>query len=322
MRRFFPKLSNQKYSQLGLEIAAAKRSLYYWWWRYLRLSDDYWWLCQQKGRTADKEFAATFKLFGDVFTKDFGDWWADRGTQVFSYEVDPPKVELISVREMSWVPPIKWIQPVMVPLHLTKSEILAQLSELLKDHKPKPLPKSIASGQEMEDLRGVRKQVLIDAHRVWCLNDAINRAIAADLLDRPERCTQHWIGKQLGIEPEPDAERKSATAQVEKNERLALRVKVNRYLVKSRAVIANVELGHFPSMKPVPERERWSKKQLADKAAAIAAGQWVCPESDTKEFQSLLPFKKKPRAPSVVLSKDITTPETVSPAADQYSSQQ
>lgn len=289
MRRFFPNLSNQKYSQLGLEIAAAKRSLYYWWWRYLRLSEDYWWLCQQKGRTLDKQFAATYKLFGEVFTKDFGDWWADRGTQVFSYEVDPPKVELISVKEMGYVPPIKWIQPVMVPLHLTKSEILAQLSELLKDHEPKPLPKSIATGHEVEDLRGVRKQVIIAAHRAWCLNDAINRAKITGNLDRPERLTQHWIGKQLGLEPEPDKAKVIRQVQTEKYERLAMRVKVNRYLSKANNIIANVELGKFPVMTPVPERERWSKKQLADKAAALAAGQWTCPESATDEVRSLLP---------------------------------
>lgn len=307
MRRFFPNLSNQKYSQLGLEIAAAKRSLYYWWWRYLRLSEDYWWLCQQKGRTADKKFAETYKLFGDVFAGDFGDWWSDRGTAVFSYEVDPPRVELITVREMGYVPPVKWIQPVMVPLHLTKSEILSQLSELLKDHVPKPLPKSIATGHEVEDLRGVRKQVLIDAHRVWCLNDLVTRGKAADTLDRPERLTQYWIGKSLGIDPDPEKAKVIRQVQTEKYEHLAMRVKVNRYLAKARNIIANVELGHFPVMSAVPERERWTKKQLASKNEAIQAGQWVCPESDTKEFQALLPLKKKSTAGRAI-SKGSTVP--------------
>jgi hypothetical protein len=298
MRRFFPNLSNQKYSQLGLEIAAAKRSLYFWWWRYLRLSDDYWWLCQQKGRTIDKQFAETYKLFGEVFECDFGEWWADRGSAVFSYEVDPPRVELITVREMGYVPPINWIQPVMVPLHLTKSEILSQLSELLKDHVPKALPKSIATGHEVEDLRGVRKQVLIDAHRVWCLNDLVTRGKAADILDRPERLTQYWIGKSLGIDPDPEKAKVIRRIQPEKYEHLAMRVKVNRYLAKARNIIANVELGHFPVMKEVPERERWSKKQLTSKNEAIQAVQWKSPEVDTKEFQSLLPMKKKSRLPS------------------------
>jgi hypothetical protein len=295
MRRFFPNLSNRKYSQLGLEIAAAKRSLYYWWWRFLRLSEDYWWLCQQKGRTSDKKFAETYKLFGDVFVGDFGDWWAARGTAVFSYEVDPPRVELITVREMGYVPPIKWIQPVMVPLHLTKSEILSQLSDLLKDHVPKPLPKSIATGHEVEDLRGVRKQVLIDAHRVWCLNDALNRAIASDALERPERFTQYWIGKTLGLDPKASG-RVRQREVVEANMRLAMRVKVNRYLSKANNTIRNVELGHFPVMTAVADRERWSKKQLAAKSEAIQQGLWVCPESDTKEIESLLPMKKS-RAP-------------------------
>lgn len=292
MRRFFPNLSNQKYSQLSLEIAAAKRSLYFLWWRYLRLSSDYWWLCQQKGRTLDKEFAATYKLFGDVFTKDFGDWWEVRGSEVFSYKVDPPRVELISAKEMHWVPPINWIQPVMVPLHLTKSEILAQLSELLKYHEPKPLPKAKTTEHELKDMRGIKKKVLVDAHRVWCLNDAISRAEFFGELDRPERLTQYWIGKQLGLDPKPDSSKRMKET-VRRNEQLSMRVKVNRYLMKANNLIANVELGHFPSMKPVPERERWSKKQLKEKNTAIEAGQWVCPESSAKEFHSLLPMKKK-----------------------------
>jgi hypothetical protein len=291
MRRFFPNLSNQKYSQLGPEIAAAKRSLYFWWWRYLRLSEDYWWLCHQKGRTTDKQFAETYKLFGDVFDCNFDEWWADRGTAVFSYEVDPPRVELITVREMGYVPPIKWIQPVMVPLHLTKSEILSQLGELLKDHVPRPLPKSIATGHEVEDLRGVRKLALIDSHRVWCLNDALNRAISSGALDRPERFTQYWIGKTLSLDPKASG-RVRQREVVEANMRLAMRVKVNRYLSKANNIIRNVELGHFPVMTVVADRERWSKKQLAAKSEAIQQGLWVCPESDTKEIQSLLPIKK------------------------------
>lgn len=288
MRRFFPNLSNQKYNQLDLEIAAAKRSLYYLWWRYLRLSDNYWWLCQQRGKTGDKEFAETYNLFGNIFGVSFDEWWVERGTKVFSYEVDPPQVELISVREMRYVPPVKWIQPAMIPLHLTKSEILAQLNDLLKDHQPTPLPKSIATGHEVEDLRGVRKKVLIDAHRVWCLNDVLSRAKAADLLERPERFTQYWIGKQLGITPEPDKAKIIRRVQTEKYERLSIRVKVNRYLTKANNIIANVELGHFPVMTPVAERKMWTKKQLQEKKDAIEAGLWVCPESDSDEFIKMI----------------------------------
>ena len=303
MRRFFPNLSNQKYSQLSLEIAAAKRSLYYWWWRYLRLSDDYWWLIQQKGRTIDKQLAETYKLFGDIFDCDFDEWWTDRGSEVFSYKVDPPKVELISVKEVRYVPPVKWIQPVMVPLHLTKSEILSQLGDLLKYHEPMSLPKSIATDHEVEDLRGVRKLALIDSHRVWCLNDALNRAIASGALDRPERFTQSWIGKTLSLDPKASG-RVRQREVVEANMRLAMRVKVNRYLSKASNIVRNVELGHFPVMTAVPDRERWSKKQLAAKAEAIQQGLWVCPESCTQEVQLLLPMKR-PRSSRDVRAQDI-----------------
>jgi len=293
MRHYFPKLSNQRYSHFDLEVAAAKRSLYYWWWRYLRLSEDYWWLCQQKGRTSDKEFAKTFKIFGNVFGVSFAQWWDERGAKVFAYKVDPPKVEKFKFKDIHFIHTEKWMQPVMIPLHLTKTEILAQINALFQEHVPEPLPESVTTDNQVEELRGIRKQVLIDAHRVWCLNDLVMRGKNAGTLDRPERLTQLWIGEQLGLEPEPDKAKVIRPLQTEKYERLATRVKVNRYLVKAQNIIANVEIGHFPLMRKVPARARWSVKQLAEKTEAIAAGQWISPEADTKEFNSFLPLKKK-----------------------------
>lgn len=290
MRHYFPNLSNQRYSHFDLEVKAAQRSLYYLWWRYLRLSEDYWWLCQQKGRTLDKEFAKTYKVFGNIFGVSFSQWWEQRGAAVFSYKVDPPKVEKFKLKDALFIHNEKWLQPVMIPQHLTKTEILAQIGALFDDHVPKPLPTAVTTENEVEDMRGVRKGVLLDAHRVWCLNDAIERAKATGNLDRPERLTQYWIGKQLGLEPEPNKAKIIRPLQTEKYEMLAIRVKVNRYLTKASNIIANVELGHFPLMSTVSERERWSKNQLVEKLDAIAAGLWVCPESSTKEFQSLLPL--------------------------------
>ena len=37
------------------ELQAALDSPQYWWWRYLRVSKDYWWVCQQNGNTLDKD---------------------------------------------------------------------------------------------------------------------------------------------------------------------------------------------------------------------------------------------------------------------------
>ena len=290
MRHFYPALSRNRYSQFGQELAAAQRSLYYWWWRYLRLSEDYCWLCRQKGRSLDKEFNKTCTMFGDVHSMNFKEWWLSNGTKIFSYKVDPPRVQFVNTDDLFRATDAitkLWLKPLMIPNHLTKSEILEQLSDLLEVHKRKELPKSIVTEYEVEDLRGMRKKAIIDAHRVWCLDTAVEVAKRSKSLSRPERYTQYWIGKKLELDPKAISG-KRLRESIEANHRLAMRVKVNRYLVKAKNIIANVELGRFPVLTKVPERNRWSVKQLTEKNEAIKAGLWICPESDSDEFKKMI----------------------------------
>ena len=301
MRKLYPNLSKGRYPEHVKELAAARRSLYFWWWKYLRLSSDYWWLCQQKGKTTDKAFASVYADFGDVFADGFESWWNERGGDIFAYKLDPPRVSVIDKKALFSVgrmPPSKSfelnhlrdsdeISIVAIPLIYTKSEILSQLSELLKGHLPAPYPQEVSTDYEVGDLRGVRKVALIDSHRVWCLNDAVNREKDGGRLDRPERFTQQWLGRKLSILPKSDAQKFRST-RVEANERLAIRVKVNRYLSKANLIIKNVEIGNFPVFAPVPETKRWTKKQLVEKQAALISGAWTCPESSAEEVLALL----------------------------------
>ena len=295
MKNFFPESPNKWYAKSNLSAKSAKNTPYYLWWRYLRLSEDYWWLCQQNGQTLDQDFAKTYSLFGDVFNLSFEKWWTNNGAEAFAYKASPPKVEIVNLEEINATQPEKWLKFIKIPLHLTKSEMLAQMSALFDKHVPKPLPNSLSPENELENMRGIRNDVLLDAHRVWCLNDAISRGKLNGKLDRPERLTQYWIGMQLGLEPEPDKAKINRHVQASKYEMATVRVKVNRYISKARNIIANVEVGHFPVMTPVPARKRWSEIQLTEKALAISEGRWVCPESKTREIQSLLPIIKKSR---------------------------
>lgn len=295
MKKIFPENPKKWYAKSDLGARSAKKTSYYLWWRYLRLSEDYWWLCQQKGQTLDKDFAKTYRLFGEIFNLSFEKWWASNGAEAFAYKANPPKVEIVHSEDINAFRAEDWLKLIKVPLHLTKSEMLSQMSALFDKHVPKPLPKALAPASEVEQMRGIRRDVLLDAHRVWCLNDAIKRGKLKENLDRPERLTQYWIGIQLGLEPESDKAKIIRYLQASKYEMATVRVKVNRYISKARNIIANVELGHFPVMTPVPSRKRWSEEQLAEKAKAVSSGLWVCPESKAKDIQTLLPIKKKTR---------------------------
>ena len=287
MRNIFPNLSKGNYQLLQEETAAAKRSLYFWWWKYLRLSSDYWWLCQLNGETSDPEFAATYAKFGNVYDDSFENWWRFTGTNVFKYKLPPPPIRFIDDTTVHKTAAYRGMYKVAIPMHYTKTQIFKQLRELLKDHEPSKIPVAFATAYQVGDLRGMGKKVLIDAHSIWCVNDAIIRERAADRLFRPEKYTQYWIGRKLEITPKADP-MKYKSQKVEENERLAVRVKVNRYLLKANLIIRNVEVGKFPSSSIVPEAKRWTNKQLAQKQEAIESRVWICPESCTEEVLALL----------------------------------
>ena len=287
MQNVFPNLTKGAYQLRREETAAAKRSLYYWWWRYLRLSSDYWWLCQLKGDTRDAAFATTYTNFGDVFEDDFDDWWEKKGTLVFKYKLPPPPIRFIDETTVHKTAAYRGMYKVAIPMHYTKTQIFKQLRELLKDHEPIEIPDRYATAYQVNSIRGMGKKVLIDAHRIWCLNDAIIREKAADRLNRPEKFTQYWIGRKLEITPIADPTKYKSEKVIE-NERLAVRVKVNRYLSKANLLIRNVEMGKFPCLDVVPEVTRWTKKQLVEKQEAITNRVWICPESCTEEILALL----------------------------------
>jgi hypothetical protein len=56
--------------------------------------------------------------------------------------------------------------------------------------------------------------------------------------------------------------------------RNAMKVTVHRMLSKVTALVANAEIGIFPSESPLEPRERWSPSQLKRLEKSIANGDW------------------------------------------------
>ena len=77
------------------ELQAALDSPQYWWWRYLRMSKDYWWVCQQNGNTLDKDLKALWRDFGDVYRFSFDYWWRQKGRDFLLEQVKLPDVKRI-----------------------------------------------------------------------------------------------------------------------------------------------------------------------------------------------------------------------------------
>ena len=292
MIKKFEHLSQGDYAYIEQEIAAARRSLYFWWWKYLRLSKDYWWLCKEGGKSTDKRFVETYKKFGDVFQLSFEDWWVNHGALLFAMKVHPFKIEWATAELLWKAQQSIGLGLIVVPLYKTKSELRKQFAELLKTHKPKGgIYRPEISSSDMNNLKGIRKQVLKDAHRVWCINEALTHLKAVEIIESNQKFTQYWIGKKASLGLRRDYDRYKLESY-KKNEQLTLRVKVNRYIAKANCLISNVEVGSFPNFTSPIKVKRWTKVQERGLASAIAAGEWKSTEFINEEIFSLFNIEK------------------------------
>jgi hypothetical protein len=284
--KLYPELSKGRYLTVESEIAAAKRSLYFLWWKFLRLSEDYWWLCRFNGKCKDADLSATYAKFGNVFTDDFEMWWIKHGEALFAFQIDPPKVEIFNPWMLDMETDLHY-KILIAPKYLTKSEIASQVMYALKDHKPSGLPDRIKNSLSVSDTRGIKKNVLNAVYQVWCLNQVLQNAKEQGKLDRPTRFTQLWIGNQINIMP--NAKRKLVVGiKAQLAHQLAVRVKVSRYLAKAQSLIGNVELGKFPVLDSVGSRDRWTKKQQTQITLELAGSRWISPEIDQQKFNKML----------------------------------
>ena len=291
MKRKFEHLSQGEYLYVEDEIAAAERSLYFWWWRYLRLSQDYWWLCRQNGKCSDKKFAQTYSKFGDVFRQNFQDWWMDKGIALFGSDIHPYKVEWATNSHIWLSGQTQWLGIIIVPLFKTKSELRKQFSDLIKSHVQANCDahRPSVSAADMNSLKGVRRKVIEDAHKVWCLNELISHLKITGQLEKSQKYTQLWVGKKADLELRRNYERYKTNRNLA-NERLAMRVKVCRYIAKANCLISNVEIGSFPNFTMPEKTKRWTKKQELDLASAVAAGEWRSEEFLNRENLKLFDF--------------------------------
>lgn len=289
MKRY-PLLSKYWYMNGKDELAAAERSLYYLWWRYLRLSEDYYWACMFNGQCRDKRIANTYALFNDVFRRQFDIWWSAKAPQLFAMKMAPLKVEILSPLSEMPHPYLEWDDFVLlaVPKFLTTTEILDGVTKALVGHQRAPLPHEIAYTLAASNTRGVNKQVLRKMIDVWGLSQVLLDAKESGELARPGRFTQYWIGDKLNVMSQAD-KRSIVGLKAQAKHRLAVRVKVNRYLANAKALISNAALGQFPVLKKVGDfHDLWTPEQLAHIRTTLKGRRWISPEIDKEKFQAML----------------------------------
>jgi hypothetical protein len=272
-------MANFRHTSMEEEIADASTSIRRWWWEYLKLSKDYWLLCQTtKGgvpETYDERLAQIYSDFGNIYDCSFEEWWRRTGSELFKEQQLPPRVQQITSVESAISGDRAGKILVEIPLQLSKETVQKQINsilELYQDRRPSNRLETSTSRYPI-NVTLARLNVLQKSHEVYCLHRELIAKPAAMVksnmsrldIEFQERADLFKIGKALGISP--SNERLTGTKEEIDRRASSMRQMVWAHMKRAKALIANVEHGVFPDdeMPEMPEMTppRFSSKQEA-----------------------------------------------------------
>lgn len=231
-------------------------------------------VCKQKGKTLDPEFKKVWLAFGDVFEMDFAQWFIKRGYAIFQQSVAPPKIEVVDDGKGMRFPISSTKNRVLlaVPTDISEKTLKKQFVEIIRAIENREVRKGKADFSLLK-VKGVRKQVLEKAHSVWC--ERFKQSYMREhQIDDGTKLDMYEIGERLAISPAHN--RRAGEHQKDRIlKEKVMRVAVNRMYLRAEALIANVEIGRFPSYDPVSvKKKRWTKEQQAQLDKAVESGKW------------------------------------------------
>jgi hypothetical protein len=268
-------LPRLRYKKPQESLEAVRESTRRWWWEYLRISKDYWMVCQTSKpgsiQTQDQQLRRVYRRFGDIYNCTFDEWWLDRGYMLFSEQERFPKVEEVPRRptERKRQAPAEdriWID---VPLKLSKRTIQKQIGKLLDEYESNRLNRRLELTSADFKINPVQfgTNTLKKVHEVHVLHRELIekpkwlRQYQPEKVDSEARADLFRIGKLLRLSPSNESLRGLPNEVRARLNRM--RVAVSRLLKRSELLIANVEVGTFPSYKPVEQTmPRFNARQL------------------------------------------------------------
>jgi hypothetical protein len=267
-------LNRYRFETMEQEVQDAWSSPYRCWWSFLSCSKDYWWLCRQNGNTLDPELQRTYENFGDAHLHGFAAWWTEAARDNFLERIEPPNVELINSHQILDANPptdYPWMI-VRVPLNLGREKLIQDFSSILEKHPDRVHHRDQTSKYPLLKHKNLHEDVLLRTCDLW---HAVNRAggITAGTKRKGDQDSYYEIGERFGANPKQVIE-VSDRQDVVDRKRSAMKTSVSRMLTQAKNLIANVEIGRFPSTDPVNKLPRWTAKQQKELDAAVLSGQW------------------------------------------------
>ena len=261
----------------------------FWWIAYLRLSEDYWWCCQQRGDTQDLQLQNIYQRFGDIYAFDRLDqWWAVNAQRLFGQmethcrSGDP--VIVVQSADLTHQLDLGGLI-VRIPDGLSTDSALVQLKLLLdKNLVSKRLGRQSPLFQLLDYPTKSRRR-LLTAYQTWCLSKLVRQSHDC-------RWRLYEIGVSLRLSPRnlPD---KTDSQQRARFKQSCTRVTTQQNLADAALLIANVELGRFPGKAAVTATPRWSVAQQRDLEAARRDCLRFRPDWLVREFEFLDPLQQR-----------------------------
>jgi len=279
-------LSRQFFVSKTVEVQEACKSDYLWWIAFLRLSQDYWWICHENGECLDERLQKVWSCFGNIFQYDnFQSWWVSKSHEAFAEHVNPPKLCDVTIYSQFMEVSSKDKLLIDVPLHLSNELIIQQLIELLSNFPKETRFYKSTANQQLADISTKERKQLPILYQV---------ALMDRLVEAVKVSNQHelsWLAKMrfyeigMAIDISPNAKPTkfdSLATRTEKQNRV--RSAVCQKKKQADAVIANIEIGSFPIKTKVEVKARWTTDQKRRMKSAIEQGDWLNSTSIEGEY--------------------------------------
>jgi len=251
------------------ELSYARTSVRRWWWEYLRLSKDYWLICQTSSnavnpRTTDDGMRWIYRKFGDIYSVDFDTWYERTGSRIFREQVELPKVLEVAedLSNLSQERDGKLL--LEIPLSLSQATINRQINRILKKHADERPDNKLETSKSQFPINPVlyRLPALQKMHEIWCVHrEVVAKPIAlGQAKDKySTKGDLYKIGVALHLSPSNEGMVEDVELHHKRLNRM--RSTVSRYLGKADMLIGNVEIGKFPRFTKISAIERFSKGQ-------------------------------------------------------------
>ena len=248
------------------------RSPYYWWWAFLRLSKDFWWVCQRRGAVDDLRLKGMYRDFGNVYELTFEEWFLRRGKRLLSEQLALPSVRKLSPANLELSRPLGQHLILEIPLNMTEKSIISQVRKQLRNHPEREVERISTAKRKLAKLIGIRQDVIESAYAVWKLHYESRDGRVVEKVGQAHGTKSFYqIGKELRLV------RSCLPVATDNQERAAKRVNgmkvaVSRMLTRAKNLIDNAAIGVFPSIQPNKDEIEYSPVQLLRMNEALASG--------------------------------------------------